>query len=127
MKKTLTIKIEADGEKEEITITDDDNEKKFKGAMVVGVSHFTDDFYMAGIGDPREVAYAFGEGLARGLAHDEMIGDNWYEAFYKCLFCEMAKRTGIRPENEITAEEALKKFEKNKDGDLVHKKNKIFN
>lgn len=109
--KSLTVKIEIDQGKESIIITDGDNEKRLKGVMVIGAGYFTGEFYMIGAGDPRDTAYAFGEGLSRGLAHDEMIGDNWYSSFYKYLLYEMAKRTGVNFGKEISVEEALKMFE----------------
>lgn len=128
MEKTLKIRIEIDREREKITITDDaGNNKKLKGIMIIGVG--TDDFYMVGIGDHQKVAYAFGEGLVCGLAHNQAIGDNWYDTFFKHLLYEIAKQAGIRPENEITTEEALKKFEAdimNVSTDNGNKK-KVFN
>jgi len=110
-KKILTIRIETEDGKETITISDDfGNSKEVRGVMVVGADSLGQDFYMAAAGNAKETAFAFGEGLARGTYQEQFTGDNWYTVFYQALLKEMCRRTGEGLKNEITAEEAEKKF-----------------
>ena len=109
--KTLTIFVEYDKKSQTYKIKDDmGNEKTLNCLFILGSGG--KDFYMFGGGSPPELANALGEGLARGVAHDQMYGEDWYFSLYQNFLKEMCIRTGEHPRNEITAEEAIKMWEK---------------
>lgn len=113
--KTLTITVEYDKKSQTYKIKDDmGNEKTLDCLFILGSGG--QDFYMFGGGSPAELANALGEGLARGVAHDQMYGESWYSSLYQNFLKEMCIRTGEKPhKNEITAEEAVRMWEKDED------------
>lgn len=113
MKKTLSILVETEDGVEIITITDNaGNSVDLSGVMIIGSCFRQQHFYMAGAGDHREVAFAFGEGISKGVSFAGITGDSWYVDFYHRLLMEMARRTGTHNHEEANPQNILDRWEK---------------
>ncbi len=109
-KPRMQITIDVVGGDERVTIRDDaGSEKVVTGFAMFGASE-AGELYVFSWGRANNAAHAVSEGLACACNR----GDEWYQAFYRCLLAHMVKITGIEPHRgqHVTVEDVLERWEK---------------